>query len=117
MALKAFESQPQGFNGPLGFAFFEWLDDASRNAALCASNLLMESYKSTVDGHLDKAHSLILFSNSCLDVSTLLYTISENAGALYYRYVEGGAQLMAQGAENLQKCTEILKKNSIAPKK
>jgi len=37
MAVKAFRSKPQAFNGPLGFAFFEWLDDAGRNAVLCAS--------------------------------------------------------------------------------
>lgn len=29
MAVRAFKGKPQGFNGPLGFAFFEWLDDAS----------------------------------------------------------------------------------------
>jgi hypothetical protein len=30
LALKTFKKQPQGFNSPLGFAFFEWLGDASR---------------------------------------------------------------------------------------
>ena len=32
MAVRAFKGKPQGFNGPLGFTFFEWLDDAGRNA-------------------------------------------------------------------------------------
>lgn len=36
-AVKAFKANPQGFNGPLGFPFFEWLDDADRNAVLCES--------------------------------------------------------------------------------
>ena len=26
MAIKAFRRSPQGFNGPLGFGFFEWID-------------------------------------------------------------------------------------------
>jgi hypothetical protein len=29
---KGFGKNPQAFNGPLGFSFFEWLDDASRSA-------------------------------------------------------------------------------------
>jgi hypothetical protein len=29
MAVKGFGKNPQAFNGPLGFTFFEWLDDAS----------------------------------------------------------------------------------------
>jgi hypothetical protein len=37
IAIKAFKKNPQGFNGPLGFAFFEWLDDADRNALLCST--------------------------------------------------------------------------------
>jgi hypothetical protein len=37
LAIKGFKKNPQAFNGPLGFAFFEWLDDASRNAVLCSS--------------------------------------------------------------------------------
>jgi hypothetical protein len=38
MAIKGFGKNPQAFNGPLGFSFFEWLDDASRNAVLCSAN-------------------------------------------------------------------------------
>jgi hypothetical protein len=42
MAIKGFGKNPQAFNGPLGFSFFEWLDDADRNALLCASGAATE---------------------------------------------------------------------------
>jgi hypothetical protein len=42
-AIKAFGKNPQAFNGPLGFSFFEWLDDADRNALLCASSAANEA--------------------------------------------------------------------------
>lgn len=33
-AVQLLTKQPQGFNGPVGFSLFEWLDDATRNALL-----------------------------------------------------------------------------------
>jgi len=39
MAVKAFKGKPQGFNGPLGFAFFEWLDDADQT--LCSVEMAL----------------------------------------------------------------------------
>ena len=115
-AVKAFKAKPQGFNGPLGFAFFEWLDDASRNAVLCGSGAASQSTLSVIAGNVDQTEALVHLSHSCLDASTLIYTVSENAGALYQRYVEAVGQLAVQGAEVAQKCTDILKKSG-TPKK
>jgi hypothetical protein len=116
-AVKAFKGKPQGFNGPLGFAFFEWLDDAGRNALLCGSNASSQATLQIMAGNKDKAASLLHLAQSCSDVSTLIYTISENAGSLYQRYVNAEEQLAVQGVEVASKCTEILKKNGIPPKK
>ena len=116
-AVKAFKGNPQGFNGPLGFAFFEWLDDASRNALLCGSGASAQGALQMMAGDKDKASSLLNLAKSCSDVSTLIYTVSENAGALYQRYVSGIAQLAEQATETAQKCVETLKKNSAPPKK
>jgi hypothetical protein len=66
---------------------------------------------------MSKASSLIDLGRSCQDVSTLLYTVSENAGSLYQRYVEAEQQLAAHGAEVAGKCADILKNNCVAPKK
>jgi len=73
-AVKAFKGKPQGFNGPLGFAFFEWLDDASRNAALCTGGASNEAMSQMMAGNTDKARSLLHLGQSCADVSSLLFT-------------------------------------------
>src|SRR6267154_168659 len=48
-AIKAFRKNPQGFNGPLGFTFFEWIDDADRNALLCATGATNEATSYLLD--------------------------------------------------------------------
>jgi len=116
IAVKAFKGKPQGFNGPLGFAFFEWLDDAERNALLCGSGVSAQAALQMMAGNTGKANSLLHLAQSCNDVATLIYTVSENAGSLYLRYVEAEQQLAAQGAEAARKCAEILKKNCAPPK-
>jgi hypothetical protein len=115
-AVKAFKHNPQGFNGPLGFALFEWLDDASRNAALCGNGASMQAVLAIMKGKPEKADSLLRLAQSCMDMSTLIYTISENAGALYLRYAEAEEQLAAKGADVADKCMAILKKNGYQPK-
>jgi hypothetical protein len=117
MAVKAFKGKPQGFNGPLGFAFFEWLDDADRNAVLCGSGASTQAALQMMAGNKDKAESLLLLAQGCIDASTLIYTVSENAGSLYQRYVEAEQQLAVQGGEVAAKCVDILKKNGALPKK
>lgn len=115
-AIKAFGKNPQAFNGPLGFSFFEWLDDASRNALLCASSALTEASANMAAGGQAKAAMEISLSQSCMAISTLFYTVSENAGALYTRYVEGEEKLAELGAQMAQKCAEALKLKGVAPK-
>lgn len=116
-AVKAFRTKPQAFNGPLGFAFFEWLDDADRNALLCASGAASQSTLHMIAGDTGNANTLLNLSKSCMDVSSLIYTVSENAGSLYQRYVEAEEQLAAQSGEVAQKCVDILKKNGATPKR
>ncbi len=117
MAIKAFGKNPQAFNGPLGFSFFEWLDDADRNALLCASGAATEATGNILAGDKGKAEMEIRLSQSCTAVATLFYTVSENAGALYTRFVQNEEKVAQQGAEVAKKCMEILKQNSAAPKK
>jgi hypothetical protein len=117
MAIKAFRVKPQGFNGPLGFAFFQWLDDASRNAALCAGGSSNQAMAQMLAGNADKADVLLHLGQGCADVSTLIYTVSENAGALYQRYVESEQELAEQAANVAQRCTDILKRNGVPPQK
>jgi hypothetical protein len=117
VALKALKAHPQGFNGLGGFAVILWLDDADRNALLCANGALSQATINMMAGDTDKANNLIHLSQTCTDASSLLYTVSENAASLYQRYVEAEEQLAAKGLETAQKCMDVLKKNGITPKK
>jgi hypothetical protein len=117
MAIKGFGKNPQAFNGPLGFSFFEWLDDADRNALLCASGAATEATVNMLAGDKGKAEVEISLSQSCTAVATLFYTVSENAGALYTRFVQNEETIAQQGAEVAKKCTEILKRNGAVPPK
>ena len=110
-AIKVFRAKPQGFNSPVGFAFFEWLDDASRNAMICQTTAVSQSVSSMMAGDSTKANSLAHLATSCMDVSTLFYTISENAGALYERYTNGERDLAEKAIEAAQQCSEALKKS------
>jgi len=108
-AIKAFRKNPQGFNGPLGFTFFEWIDDADRNALLCATGATNEATSYLLDKKVDQARELIQLAQSCSDAATLIYTVSENAGALYSRYVGGEEKLAQDGAKIAQECANVLK--------
>jgi hypothetical protein len=46
----------------------------------------------------------------------MIYTVSENAGALYERYAKASQKLAADGAKVLQQCTDTLKKMDAANK-
>ena len=117
MAIKAFRQKPQGFNGPLGFAFFEWIDDSDRNVLLCASGASNDAVVSMINGEKSRSDSLMKLSQRCMDLSTLLYTVSENASALYMRYAEAEEQTAIEAADVGTKCVEELKKSEAAKRK
>ena len=117
LAIKGFGKNPQAFNGPLGFSFFEALDDASRNAELCSTNAMNKASMSILDGGAGKAVTEMHLSQSCTDVSMLLYTISENAGAIYTRYVTSQQKLAEEGGRLAQRCADILKNKDATPKR
>jgi hypothetical protein len=58
-----------------------------------------KAFESLLDGNKDKAESALHLSHNCTDASTLLYTVSENAGALYTRHVEGVTKMVQEGAD------------------
>jgi len=111
-AVQLLTKQPQGFNGPVGFSLFEWLDDATRNALLCSQGAMSQSTMLLMAGKTDDALQMMQLSKSCMDASTLIYTVSENAGSLYERYVKGEQDLANGGANGLEKCVEALKKTA-----
>lgn len=116
MTVQSLKKKPQGFNSPAGFVLSEWLDDASRNAMVCSTTSSLQSTGLLMGGEIEKATELIHLAQSCMDVSTLIYTVSENAGALYLRYTEAEQQLAEKAVSMAQKCTDVLKKLDKAKK-
>jgi len=95
-AIDILKEKPQGFNSPAGFVLFEWLDDATRNAMLCSQTAVSDASMLAIAGKLAGTEPLMELSKSCMDVSNLIYTVSENAGALYERYVTAEQDLAQQ---------------------
>jgi hypothetical protein len=110
VATIAFRKNPQAFNGPMGFAFFEWLDDACRNALLSSESAMSSATEGLMGGDTQKAQTNIELAKDLANVSTVLYTVSENAGALYTRYVDGEDKLAQVGLKAATDCVDILKK-------
>jgi len=103
------QKSPQGFNGPAGFLLITSLDDASRNMAVCMSQGMTRAGTGLVSGmkasDLERPMSL---AQSCISVSTLLYTISENAVNLYQKYLLANYDLQQRQQETIDKCLKIL---------
>jgi hypothetical protein len=108
-ATKVFGVTPRAFNSPVGFEFVMMLDDASRNAALCNAGAMSEGLKATLAGQTQAGEDYLRLAQACTSVSTLLYTVSENAAALYQRYVNGEQDLAQQTSEEMTKCVAVLK--------
>jgi hypothetical protein len=70
---------------------------------------MIEVSKHTIGGDLTAATELLHLSQSCTDVSTLIYTVSENAGALCERYVRAEQSLAQEASEVAEKCIAALK--------
>jgi hypothetical protein len=106
---KGMKTKPQAFNSRFGVEIVLLLDDASRNAMVCSSqaDLRLTSSRSVSD-----AQSVLQLGQTCLDTSTLIYTVSENAAALYRKYLEAAEQLTNETADVASRCTDLLKKNS-----
>ncbi len=109
VALSALNKNPQGFNSAAAFYFVLWLDDASRNAALCASSATADAAAAAIGGNVKDAYRLLNAGQSCTGASTLLYTVSESASELYARYLKANEGLLQAGYETAQRCADILK--------
>jgi hypothetical protein len=115
-ALDVLKKNPQGFNSAAGFMVVECLDDASRNALLCSQTAMSDAALLAVSHDMDAANPLVRLSQACMDVSTLIYTVSENASSLYERYTKSEQDLAEKAYDTLTKCNAALKK-SIQPVK
>jgi hypothetical protein len=110
-ARKVLRVKPQGFNSVGGFDVVTMLDDASRNAAIWASSAAVQVVKEITSGKLSpKTDLLVTLIQNANSTSNLLYTVSENAAALYTRYLSWQEEATSKAVSTLQDCSEILRK-------
>jgi hypothetical protein len=110
---KGMKTKPQLFNSRFGFEIVTLLDDAVHNSLLCSTQAAMGIPQTS---GVSEAQSFLHVAQACSDTSTLLYTVSENAAALYEKYLAAAEALQNETADVATKCTDILKKNA-APQK
>lgn len=106
--LDPIKASPAAFNGPAGFLIVTGLDDASRNMALCMGTAGMQSSLLAQTGATSEARHILQIGQSCLDTSTLLYTVSESAVDLYSRFLLAQYQMNQQAADALAKVNEFV---------
>ena len=110
-ARKVLRTKPQGFNSVAGFDVVTMLDDASRNAAIWASSAAVQVVKEITSGKVSpKTDLLVTLIQNANSTCTLLYTVSENAAALYTRFLSWQEETTSKAVSTLQDCTDILKK-------
>jgi hypothetical protein len=109
--VKALREHPQRFNSPVGFEFVLLLDDASRNAALCNADAIQKGMKVTIEGDRSAGQNYLQLAQACTGASNLLYNVSETAGALYQRYVNGEESLAIDAVNTMNQCVAKLKQS------
>jgi hypothetical protein len=103
------------FNSPFGFLLILNLDDASRNMAVCMGQASNAAMGLALDHKVSDATQKMTVGQTCLNTSQLLYTVSENATAMYEDYLLANTALQNQAVETLQKCSDAMKRCSKTP--
>ena len=106
--LEPLKKSPDAFNSPVGFLIVTGLDDASRNMALCMGQAGMQSALLEQAGKYADAQRLLQIGQTCLDASTLLYTVSESAVDVYGRYLLAEHAMTQDLSKSLGQCSDII---------
>jgi hypothetical protein len=115
LMVKAMKTQHSRFNGMQGFTFLESLHGMERNLLRCVSNSSSASAGYMIAGNRDKADALLHLSQSCMDLSLLVYTVTESAVTLYQHFIEAQDQWAAHSTQEARQCENTLEK--IRPRK
>jgi hypothetical protein len=110
--IAGLQKKPDAFHGPGGLLLLGFLDDASRNAALCDASAFADIGSGLLsEKGLDrtKAYEFMRIGQACQDVSVQLYTVSENVHALLLRELESQQIVNEKATEMLTRCTAVLK--------
>src|SRR5260221_5349230 len=115
LVFKGLKNRRQAFNGTQGLIFMQSLHDVDRSLLRCVNTASSDSSGYLIAGNRDKAASLLHLSQSCMDLSMLIYTIIENTGSLYKRFIEAEDQWAAHSTQEARQCQDAMEKNK--PKK
>jgi hypothetical protein len=109
--LARLKKSPDGFNGPAGFLLVGNLDDASRNMSLCMGTAGLESGFQVLGGNVSEGQRNLHLAQTCMDASTLLFTVSETAFNMYSDFLLAHDEMIKRTMSDLVKCVSVLKEN------
>ena len=107
--IRILKQRPDAFNTPMGFLLVSDLDDASRNAALCAGQAASLAATDFMVGQTASAQEKLSLGEACTGASALLYTVSETAFHLYSEVLFTTDETLKRALEVATKCGEALK--------
>jgi hypothetical protein len=109
--IAALKKNPEGFHGLGGLLLLSLLDDASRNAALCSNAGIAEITQGLIaKPDANTAYRILNISNSCMNASTHLYTVSESVEALLEREMKAQQHLNDRAMKLANECTAVMKR-------
>jgi hypothetical protein len=97
--LSGLDKHPDKSNGILGFELITSLDDASRDAHICAGSAVTFGSKAGMEGKTTSATALFGLAQSCQNSGVLLYTVSESASSDVRKYLKNIERLAEQATE------------------
>ena len=109
--IDGLKKKPDVFNSLGGLLLLTTLDDASRNAALCSSSGIGDVGELLASNTVNVArgYQILSIAQTCVSVSTQLYTVSESVSALLGRSMKAQNALNDKALETVNKCKAIIK--------
>ena len=112
--LQRLRENPDSFHSGMGLLLLTAMDDVSRNAALSAQSLMGEAVMAVATGGPKAENSIerIDSSNTCIESSAFVYSVSETLSSLMVREVKAQNLQSDQEDRALASALKLLNKNS-----
>jgi hypothetical protein len=109
--IAVLKEKPQSFHGLGGLLLLTYLDDASRNAALCSGTSYDDSYQALIaKSDINSAKDWLQIGLSCVNISGYMYTVSESVQALLVRDMKAQEAQNERALETIKQCVATMKK-------
>jgi enolase len=87
-SIAKLKDHPERYEASVAFALDTALSDAARNTALCSGQALAFSSEAEHTGRKERAKTYYQLSMTCLNASSMVYTVSEKSGDLTLRAIQ-----------------------------